>query len=349
MNPTTPQPVATPPVSHPVVPAAGKKMNKGVLAGIIAAIVLVLVGAAWIAYAIFSAPTPESLVKDALKNLSNEKSFAVDFDVSGQGASLTGSLAAMSDDADKNGELILTFGEGSQSINLRVLMVDDSVFLKAENIEQIAPLLGLYAGNMEAVTSPEFIAALQNLNGIWFEISKEELESLTDLTEASAATTVTVTPQDIKKVLDIYDKHPFVKADKVFADEAVNGVKSAHFSVKIDKQQEAAFLDELKKANIESIKLTDEQIADFKEATAAQTAVIELWIARDTKKLTKVSINGEVEGQEMAVTLTRSANTPTFDKLERPADSTSISELMSILLGTSMPGQETFNATDLLQ
>lgn len=349
MNQTTPHPVATPPVPQPAVPTGGKKMNKGLLAGIIAAIVLVLAGGAWIAYAIFSAPTPESLVKDALKNLSNEKSFAIDFAVSGDGASLAGSFAAMSDDTDKNGEVILSLGEDGQGIGLRLLTVDGDFFVKVANIEQIAPLLGVYMGDMEAVTSPEFIATLQSLNDIWFEITKEEFESLTETTEASAANTVTMSQQDIKQVLDLYDKHPFVKADKVFADEAVNGVKSAHFSVKIDKQQEAAFLDALKNANIESIKLTDEQIADFKKATAEQTAVIELWIARDTKKLTKVLINGEAEGQQVAITLTRSANPPVFDKLERPAESTPIAELMSLLLGTSLPADEMFDTTNLLQ
>ncbi len=349
MDPTTPQPIATPPVPQPATPVGGKKMNKGLLAGVIVAIVAVLAGGAWAVYALFFAVTPESLVKDALKNLSNETSFAVDFDVSGQGASLAGSLAATSDGTDKNGEFILTIGDGEQNIGLSLLSVDSDLFVKAVHIEQIAPLIGLYAGNMEIFTSPEFITSLESLNGIWFEINKEQLESLIDPTEESTTTTATVTPQDIKKVLDIYDKHPFVKADKVFADEVISGAKSAHFSVKIDKQQEAAFLDGLKNANIEGIKLTDEGIADFKEATASQTTAVELWIARDTKKLTKVLIKSDVEGQQVVITLTQSATVPTFDKLERPADARPLSELMSLLLGTTVPTDEMFNATDLLQ
>ncbi len=345
MNPTTPQPIATPPVAQPAPLKSGKKMNKGLLAGIIAAIVLVVVGGALAVYALFFAATPESLIKDALKNLSNEKSFAIDFDISGQGASITGSLAAISDDTDKNGEFIITLGEGEQSIGLSVLAIDGAMFIKGANIEQIAPLLGLYMGNAEAFATAEFVTALESLNGLWFEVSKEELESFT---QEGATSTATLTPQDIKKVLDIYDKHPFVKADKVFADEVINGAESAHFSVKIDKQQEAAFLDELKQANIEGIALTDEGIADFKEATAAQTAVIELWIARDTKKLTKVLVNGEVEGQQFAVTLTRPTTTPAFDKLERPADATPISELMSIFLG-AVPADDMLDTANLLQ
>ncbi|HVI69111.1 MAG TPA: hypothetical protein VM581_01505 [Magnetospirillaceae bacterium] len=336
MNPTTPQPIATPPTPQPAAPGTvtgGKKMNKGLLWGIIVAAIVVIAAGAWAAYALFFATTPESLMKDAVKNLSQEKTFALDFAVGGEGASVTGNIAATTDGNDKNGEVIVTFGEGSQSVTLSLLTVDGNVFLKGTNIEQVAPLLALYSGNVEAFGSAEFITALKDVNGKWFEVTKEQLEALAEGDGGSTA--ATVSPQDIKKVIEIYEQHTFVKADKVFADETINGAQSAHFSVKVDKQQQGAFLEALKAANLSTFKLTDKDIETFKTATDSPTATIELWIGRSTKKFTKVKVAGETNGQPIVVTLT-TATPPTFDKLERPADARPISELLTILLGASV-------------
>lgn len=333
MDPQTPQPItpAPSPQSAAPTPMGGGKKNKGLLIGIIAAAVLLIAGAGWAVYALFLAATPDSLMKDALKNLSQANTIAVDFSLSGPGADISGNVAATTDSANKNSEAILTFGEGDKSIALRILTVDDSLFLKASNVELAAPLLALYSGS-SAFGSSEFIEALKNINGIWFEITKEQLD--TAFEDSATPTTTPPTTDDLKKVLQIYDQHPFVKPDKVYPDEAVKGRQSAHFSLVIDKQKQVAFLEALKAANIDSIKLTDEEIAKIKESSDTQTGSLEVWIARDTKTFTKVKLVGPVQDQEVTVTLT-AASPPSFDALERPTDARPISELMGIIFGYS--------------
>ena len=146
--------------------------------------------------------------------------------------------------------------------------------------------------------------------------------------------TASLTPQDLKKMLEIYDKHTFVKADKTFADEVVNGKSSAHFSVVVDKQKLTAFLEELKAADISGVTLTDKDIEQVKEATADGTTY-EVWIARDTHKFTKLKVVGDSNGQPVDITIAAAAQLPAFDKLERPASSRPVAELLSIMFGQS--------------
>lgn len=332
MEPNTSQPIMpapSPQLATPTPTIRGKK-NKGLLIGIIVAAVLVVAGAAWAAYALFFAATPESLMKDALKNLSQTNKGAVDFEVNSQGANLTGNLAATTDSSNKNSEVILTFGEGDQSIVLRLLTADDALFLKTANIELVAPLVALYTGS-EAFNSPDFIDALKNVNDTWFEVTKEQLDSLTESTGQNAAA---ISAEEFKKILQIYDQHPFVKPGKTYADETVNGKQSAHFSVVVDKQQEVAFLEALKAADLQGITLTDEDIAKLKDSADSQNSTMEVWIARDTKTFTKLSFASTAEDQQVTITLT-ATQPPAFDALERPADARPISDFMSILLSAS--------------
>lgn len=339
MNPQTPQPMASAPSPQPVAPtpmSGGKKMNKGLLAGIIVAVVLLLAGGAWAVYALFFATTPEKLVSEALKNLSQTKTMAVDFEIGSEGAVLSGNIASTTDDTDRNGEVILTFGDGSQAIVLRAMALDGALFFKANNIEQAAPLIALYTG-LPSFGSDEFVEALKTVNDKWFEVTKEQMASLE---QSGTDVTTTISSEEVKKVVQIYDQHPFVKPDKIFADEAVNGVQSAHFSVKVDKQKQTEFFNALKAANLKGFQLTDEDLKKFREATDTQNGTIEVWIARDSKKFTKLHLTGTTEGAEIKVTLTASANLPTFDKLERPAGARPITELMTLLFSSAYSPDE---------
>lgn len=349
MNPEQPQNAAPvpQPTSAPVSPApaatptsgGGKKLSKGTIIGIIAAVIVLAAAIAYGVYAYVS-NTPDNLLQSAIDNLKDKKSLAASYKIVNgteqNGVTFSGDLAAMTDPSNsKNAEVIFGLGTGDKRVMLSGLAVGDTAYFKFTNAENLSTLMSSF-GSDSVLASPDFASSLKNLDNQWFELQPSDVKSLAQ-SGGNDNVTGAVSPQDLQKVLDIYRQHPFIKVDKTFADQVVGGANSAHFSLKVDVNTEVAFLQAVKDANLSTIKVTDDDIAKAKtESATSADSVVEVWIARDSHQFKQVKMTNTKKGEESSITLTLMGSLPTFDKFQKPSGAKPISELLTTLLGTSV-------------
>jgi hypothetical protein len=338
-SPTTP-PAAAQPTTQPVMPSGGgAPKKKSVVIGAVIAAILV-VGA--IAYGVFVYVTsqPDYMFSKALEQISKEEAFAAKFNVTtGTGdknSTITGDVAAREDKAAKAGEAVIGIGAGNSRVTLSVRGFEDMTYMRFGSLGNVPNLVkSLSPGQESAYGTPEFKAALERVNNKWFSLTKEEAAGLAQGATSTAATGFK--GEDFKKAAEVYQKHPFFKADKSFADEKIDNVNTAHFSIKIDKPTYKAFLTELKNANLESLKPTDDDInnSDKDADDFSKNLAVEFWIARGSNKFKQVKFVNTETGNESTVVLTMVTDLPKFDKLEKPNDSVPFSEIMTLFLGAS--------------
>jgi hypothetical protein len=334
------------PTAQPVTPATGVPSGKKKRNIIIGAIIAVIVLAAAIAYGVYAYMTnqPDYMLGQALQQISKQEALAAKFKVvSGTGSNvstITGDVAGREDKAAKAAEAVIGIGSGDSRVTLTARTFEDTTYMRLGSLNNVPNLVEALAPGQEAMyETAEFKSALGRINDKWFSLTKEEAAGL-----AQGATSTTANgfnPQDFQKAAEIYNRHPFFKADKSFADETIDNVNTAHFSIKIDRPTYKAFLTDLKAANVESLKPSDSDIANSdKDADDfAKSVAVEFWIARDTKKFKQMKFVGLEQGNESEIVLTLVSDLPNFGKLEKPADAASFNEFMTLFIGASFgPG-----------
>lgn len=346
---TAPEPITTPPV-----PASSKKrLPRNTLIGIIVAIVLVAAIGAYVAY-VYVQNMPANLLSSAIDNARAMKSLAAKFTlVSGTNPTVTftGDVAFQQDSANaKNGEVILGIGSGEQRIGVNALSLDGSLYLKATNLEALSSLAANMSDTSSMLDLSGLGSTLKTLDGQWYSLSGDDIKSLAQ-TGGNNNVSGAVSPEDIKKVLDIYKQHQFIVIDKTYNDESIDGTNTAHFSVKEDKNAEVAFLQAVKAANLSTIKVTDQDITDAKQSTNSNDVTIEVWIARDSRSFKQVKLNDTKKGEEATLTLTTATSLPTFDSFQKPANTKPISDIFSQLFGLNSAtlSQEQLDALQQMQ
>lgn len=336
---TSPQPgmTATTPVS------GGKNNKKQLLAGIIIAAVLVAGGIAFAVYA-YVTNTPDYLLNQSISQLAKEQAIAGKFKLTSgtesNGVSFSGDVAARGDSATKNGEAVIGIGAGDSRVTITTRLIGEEMFLRFGSLSNFGNLMKSLSPSQASIyDTPEFKEALSRVDDKWFSLTKEEVAGLAQSTTESTSVTG-FDPADAQKLAEIYNKHPFFKADKTYDDETIEGVKAAHFSIKIDKPTYKAFLTELKNANLKSFKATDEDInnSDKDADDFAKNAAVEFWVDRNNKKLKQIKFAGLESGSEGSAVMTFVSDLPQFDKLEKPSDTTPFSEFMTMLLGPALSG-----------
>ena len=336
---TPPQPAAASPDTPVVGTAPSSKKKPGIIAG---AIVVALLVAGAIAYGVYAYVTnqPDYMLGKALEQIGKEEALAAKFKVvSGTGdeaSTITGDIAGREDKATKAAEAVIGLGSGDSRVTLTARTFEDTTYLRLGSLSNVPNLVKSLAPGQEATyETAEFKAALARINDKWFSLTKEEAAGLAQGATSSTATGFKT--QDFQKAVEVYNKHPFFKADKTFADETIDNVNTAHFSIKIDKPAYKAFLTELKAANLESLKPTDEDIAksDADADEFAKSVAVEFWIARDTKKFKQMKVTNLEQGSESEIVMTFVSELPNFGTLEKPADAASFNEFMTLFLGAS--------------
>lgn len=334
-----PQPVASQPTTPVASADAGRKKKPQV---IIAAIVAAVVLAGAIAFGVYAYVTnqPDYMMGEALKQLGKQEAVAAKMSITtgtrDNATTLTGDFAVREDKAAKTGEAVIGIGTGNNRVTITARMLQDTTYVRLGSMSNLPNLVKTLAPGQEAsYNTAEFKAALGRINDKWFSLTKEEAAGVAQ--GATSGSAAGFKPEEVQKALEIYQKHPFFKADKTFADEKIDNVNTAHFSIKMDKPTYKAFLTELKNANLESLKPTDEEIANSdKDADDfAKNANVEFWIDRGSKQFKQVKFANTQTGSESSVVLTMMTDLPKFDKLEKPADALPFSEFMTLFLGMS--------------
>ena len=331
---TTPEVAATP--TAPAEPAAaapvvgGKKSKKGLIIGIVIAVIIIAAGVAYGVYAYMSS-SPDNLMKTAVDNLSKEKSLATTFKIEQGSSTISGDLAYTTDPANsKNGELIAGMDISGTRIGVSAMALNDALYVKAIGMQALTGLLVASSGTTDEALIAQYATMLESINDQWISISKEEMQSLTS--SANAGVNGVPTDAEIKKVLELYNAHTFVKADKTFADETIDNTNTTHFNLKIDKAQLVAFAEALKAANLPNITVSSENITQIKNADASTTTTVDVWIAKDSKKFKQIRLADTKPGEESTITITFKSALPSFDKFEKPASAKSVNELLTEMM-----------------
>lgn len=342
----TPEPAVSqstaPAPPQQTTPVAGANTNPKKKQVIIGAIIAAVLLAGAIAYGVYAYVTnqPDYMLGKALEQIGKEEALAAKFSVTtgsgSNGSAFTGDIAAREDKAAKASEAVIGIGSGANRVAVTARVFEDTTFLRLGSLSNVPNLVKTLAPGQESTyNTPEFKAALERIDNKWFSLTKDEAAGVAQSTGSAGASGFK--PDDFKKAVEIYQKHPFFKADKTFADEAIDGVNTAHFSIKIDKPTYKAFLKELKNANLESFKPTDEDInnSDKDADEFAKSASAEFWIARGSNKFKQMKFAGTESGNETSVVLTMVTELPKFDKLEKPGDAVPFNEFMTLFLGAS--------------
>lgn len=340
-TPGEPTPPITPPTT-PAQPPAGASKNKKLLPLMIVAAILVVAAISYGVYA-YVTNTPDYLLTRATDQFGRDagNGMAAKFKavVGGDSASasFTGDIAVRGDAANKNGELVMGLGSGNSRVALSARSIDEVLYLKLGSLSNLSNLIKSLSSESAAMyDTPEMKAALARIDGKWFSLTKEDMQSL------GSTSTEGPTPQELQKVLEIYRKHKVLQVDKTQADETIDGAATAHFTVKPNKTELTAFMNEVKAANLKSFKVTDDDIQQAQKAVDEfnSEAAVDVWVTRDSKKFKQVRYTSLQKSDQGSFTLTFVTDLPQFEKLEKPADARPFSELMTTFLGPLYTGPQ---------
>jgi hypothetical protein len=270
---TPPEPTPTPPMAPSVPPAqpphvpTGKK--KQMMLAIVVVAILLVAGVAYGVYA-YVTNTPDYLLNQATEQLgrdANNNAMAAKFKVvsgtESTGTSFSGDVAVRSDANKKDGELLLGLGNGNSRVAVTSRSIQDVLYIKAGSLANLPNLMKTLSPESAATyDTPEMKAALARIDGKWFSLSKEDLQSFG--VTVSSLDTAQISPAELQQLLDIYRKHHIFQPDKVYADEKIDNVSTGHFTVKLNKQELIAFLTDLKSANLKSVKKPAKPLMTFR-------------------------------------------------------------------------------------
>jgi hypothetical protein len=327
----SPSAAVIPPYPTPAGPVAlaPKPRKKGLIIGLIAAgVVVVLLGGAAAAYA-YLLNKPENILKMALANtVDKEKSKTMHFSgalaVEEQSSATTveatykgaGSNESGAFDLNAKLDILLT------NITFDARSTDGkTVYLRVGGLDGLAELLG--ASGTDAAGAAPLIAQVNNQ---WFEVN----ESLIRQLGGNAIKETLLSDADIKKLKDAYQKHDFLVVKETLDSEEINGVKSHHYKVVVDEARLKQFGAAIKSANLDSIKLTSDQLKDFNRAIDDSDLAkypFEIWISKKTKQITQVVFEAREDGNRVSFRFTVDGyNQPV--KVEAPEDAKSILEVL---------------------
>lgn len=328
------------PFVMPIAPPI-KKSKVKLIAGVIIGVLVVACGVAWGAYDYFT-NTPNYLFAHAFQQLGQADTVAAKIVLakspSGGGANFNGDFAVHADKNSKSGELVLGIGTGSGRLSLTMLGFQDIAYLRVDNIANLGSLSQQLGADPKPYNTEDFKAAVKPLDGKWFSITKEQSQTLADGAVPFAGQGGAIQPDDLQKLGDIYAKAPFFKPGTVFNDDTIDDTRSAHFTIAVDKPLFKVFLANLQKANLKALAVPDESIkeSDALVDTASRQGAVDIWIARDSKKLKQIKVHSNQKDGLGSMTLTFVTNLPAFGQLAKPAEAQPFEDLFTTLLGPTL-------------
>lgn len=332
--------------------ASGGKSKKKIwlLAGIIAAAVLLIAGAASAYYMVIVPSQSSKITQDVITNTLDSKKFTsgtfegelgISGGQAGQVISSVGFEAA-SDNEKGAFDAKITVNTAVAKINLDARSTDGkSYYVKLSGLNGLDKLIGAYAGALAGQESvAQYSAILSQVNNQWFVIDQSLLSQVPGVESLGAGDSVS--PEDAKRIGEMYKKHPFMTVSERLDDEKIHGVDSYHIKATIDKDQLKAFLGEVKAANIKGAKVDQSMIDDLGKADFGKYP-FELWIAKKQRVLTQFVLSFDESGSSYKLRIAlKDLNKPVT--VEQPKDAKSILELIGGLSPMLMGGGSSSSA-----
>ncbi len=332
---------ATPAKASPS--SSGRSGKKLVM--IIILVLLVLGGGGAAAYFGYYVPNkPQNILKKALVNTfsdPNLKSAYFTGDITSE--SLEGGLsmsANLNGAANSDGAFSLN---GSLSINNAKVTADvrstdgTNFYLRVGGLEGITKLLGSTSTDTSAQASKSIYSAIDNQ---WIMLDVNTLSQIG--LEIENLNPLKMTKNEAKAVADAYAKNQFLIVNKKLANEKVGSTDSYHFKATVDKTKFKSFVSAVKAAKLANLTITDSQQkswnASVDKASSSGTP-IDLWIAKNTKYIDKVSVTTTSSNTKTTMSLTITDYNKAVN-IEKPANAKTLVELIKGVTGRANTGNQ---------
>jgi hypothetical protein len=323
-------------------PRSGKK-GLLLIACVVVAFLLLSGGAAAYYYAVVN--KPENVLLRALGNtLDSEKNKTLDYSGS---VSVQESKPNMKLEGTFEGGLNMQTGAVSVSSKVDALVTNltfdvrsldgKTYYLRVGGLDGLANLLTAVSGTDASDESAAIVTAyapmINAFNNQWVEINQSVISSLT----GNSFKTEKLSDADRQKLADAYQNNAFLVVKQKLPDQTIKGSNTYHYALGIDKTKLKAFAAALKTANLDSIKIKDQDLKDFNNAVdnaKFDDYGLEMWIYKSSKMIAQVSLKTSDQTATMSLTLTVNSYNKPF-KVEKPAGAKSLLDLISGFYGDS--------------
>ncbi|HSW66069.1 MAG TPA: hypothetical protein VLI54_02940 [Bacillota bacterium] len=314
------------------VAKGAKKMRT--LAVIVAAAILLLLacGASALYYVMNK---PQNVLDMALSNSFSDKAKTVSFD---------GEVT--STDKERKPGMGLTFNgavgqDGKFNLSAKADLMVTNITADFRSVDgttyyaRVGGLSGLpqLLGASNAAESRMLSSAVTLVNDQWLEIN----QSLIKETTGSNVSTK-LTDSDRSKLETAYKQNKFVVVKQSLIDQTIKGVGTHHYRVGVDKAKLKSFYSAVQKANLDSMKITSDQVSMFNrslDGAKVENYSVDVWIGKGDRMFKQVGYN-KTNADHSSITFRL-----TVDKynaavnVEKPANAKSLLDVLGQFYGAN--------------
>lgn len=322
--------------SPQVMGMVAQKRKKPLIIGCIAGLlVLVLLAASASAYYVVN--KPQNVLGMALANsFASNKIQSDSFDgsvelQSGSGPALT---ATFNGAASQSGAFTLSGSVDAVVTNITLDMRSTdgaTYYFKVGGLQGLPQLLNA-SGD---ATNTQLAPIIGSLNDQWIEINQSIIQQLTG---KDSQVNFKLSDADRAKLAGAYKKNQFMVVQQKLADESIKGKPSFHYKVVIDAAKLKSFAAALKAANLDSIKITQDQLSSFnKTVNDAQFSKypFDVWVAKSGRLIDQLTVAASQNGSTIKMRITvDDYNKPV--NVEKPAGAKSLLDVLGGLFTSGL-------------
>ncbi len=308
---------------------AGKKSRRRLLAFVaLGAVLLLLAGGASALYYVMN--KPQNVLDMALSNAFSDKTKTAAFD---------GEIVGTDANKKQAGKLTYNgaFGQAGAltvsakldavvtNVNFDIRSVDgSSYFVRVGGLEGLPQLLS-------TSEAKQLAPLVSTVNNQWFEINQSLIKQFT-----GSEVSTKLSDSDRTKMVNAYKQHRFLVAKQSFVDQDILGKAAHHYRVAVDKTKLKAFYAALKNANLDTTKITSDQLSAFDttiDDSKIDTYLVDVWIDKGDRLFRQVAYTKtESDGSSTSLRFTvDSYNQPL--NVEKPAGSKSLLDVLGQFVG----------------
>jgi len=224
-----------------------------------------------------------------------------------------------------------------------VVQDDKTVYVRLNDLQKSIDKVGSTVP-VYAMMAKMYQPIIEKIDGKWIKIDAESLakmglqQSAEETNKCSEAfTNLRISSKDSKRVKEIFKQNQFAIASEVLPAESVDGDKSFHYKLDLNKEAGARFVKELAtldsfkdvkqecKVKQEDLDKSLKKIEEGKEKSNTKP-IIELWVSKKTRHITRTLI--KVDDKEAEFTMSANAKIDARNlSVEVPKDSIKIEDL----------------------
>lgn len=342
----TESPATTPNPTEPMAPLSPattppKKKKLGLIVGIVAAGIIVLLGSATVLGYNFWYQNPDKVVTDALVNALTAKTVSVkgtldidikaddvsakvDFSTKGEG---TTGYMDVTVDLKAEGVAYMIKGEG--------IVDNGDLYVKPNNLPEVIDAIEKNVG--AGADFSLFDGLVTKVNGNWVKISSSDVSEFSKEYEETRkcyddlSKAIDTDAGLGREVYDLYTKNKFIVIAETLQSKSVNGIDSMGYLIDGDKEKAKTFFAELPNTEIGKRLLACDETIDFSKIVDDATTEegektrLEFWVSRFSHEFTEMNISGSDETGSGSATINPVFNQPVT--IDVPTEVITVDEL----------------------